>query len=171
MQKKGLNMLYVSAINNFNKTKKAPTFGAEMNAVRYVIVDGQVTDDKTVIEKVTKEFVKTAREGSKTDPQLKQSIKKAIPEFSMTTGYQNIKFLKLNMLGKEFNIIMGSAATALKNIWNKAGMSLADKKKHAGDIVRRLIYDKNSKHLAIEASTQKIKGKVKYIIKNIFITI
>ena len=76
-----------------------------------------------------------------------------------------------NIIGKEINIILGESASKLKHIWEQAGVSLADKKKQAGYVVRKLIYDKTSKHIAIDAITQNVKGKIKYIAKRIFITI
>ena len=79
--------------------------------------------------------------------------------------------MKLNLIGREFNIILGESAAKLKHIWEQAGVSLADKKKQAGDVVRKLIYDKTSKHIAIEAITENVKGKIKYIAKRVFITI
>lgn len=148
-----------------------PAFKGDMNAVRYVIVDGHVTDDKKVVEDVTKQLVKTLRYCNEDNVELRRSVKKAIPEYYWLNGYQETKFLKLNMLGREFNIIVGNSAQKLKFIWQQAGVSLAEKKKQAGDVVKRLIYDKTSKHIAINAVTETIKGKVKYIIKNVFVTI
>ena len=148
-----------------------PAFKGDMNAVRYVIVDGHVTDDKKVMEDVTKQLVKSLRYCNEDNVELRRSVKKAIPEYYWLNGYQETKFLKLNMLGKEFNIIVGNSAQKLKFIWEQAGVSLAEKKRQASDVVKRLIYDKTSKHIAINAVSETIKGKVKYIIKNIFVTL
>ena len=165
-------MFSVSLNNNFlSKNFSNISFKSDMNAVRYVIVDGIVTDDKKVVEDVTKQLVKSLRNSNEENLELRRSVKKAIPEYRWNGEYQPTKFLKLNIIGKEINIILGESASKLKHIWEQAGVSLADKKKQAGDVVRKLIYDKTSKHIAIDAITQNVKGKIKYIAKRIFITI
>ena len=162
-----------SVNNNVSKRNvyRAPSFKGDMNAVRYVIVDGNVTDDKNVVEAVTKQLVKSLRNSNEENLELRRSVKKAIPEYRWNGEYQPTKFLKLNIIGKEINIILGESASKLKHIWEQAGVSLADKKKQAGDVVRKLIYDKTSKHIAIDAISENVKGKIKYIAKRIFITI
>lgn len=167
-------MALISALNYNNISHnnfKRPSFGASMNAVRYVIVDGHVVEDKSVIESVTKQLVKSAKASRPEDIELRRTIKQAIPEYSLQESYQDAKFLKLNMLGKEFNVIMGQAATNLRKIWEQAGVSLITKKNQASNLVKSLIYDKASKHIAIDAVTVKIKGKVKYLIKKIYVTV
>ena len=160
------------SVNNILRSRhNAPSFKGDMNAVRYVIVDGNVTDDKKVVEDVTKQLVKSLKNSNEGNIELRRSVKKAIPEYHWVGGYQPTKFLKLNLIGREFNIILGESAAKFKHIWEQAGVSLADKKKQAGDVVRKLIYDKTSKHIAIEAITENVKGKIKYIAKRVFITI
>ncbi len=158
--------------SKYNRHSCLPVnFKGDMNSVRYVIVDGNVTDDKQVIEDVTKQLVKTLKNSTKENLELRRSVKEAIPSYYWTDGYQETKFLKLNMIGKEFNIILGESAARLKHIWQQAGVSLADKKKQAGDVIKKLIYDKTSRHIAIEAITENVKGKVRYIARKIFLTI
>ena len=168
--------IYMFSVNNILRSKHnappyAPSFKGDMNAVRYVIVDGNVTDDKKVVEDVTKQLVKSLKNSTVDNLELRKSVKQTIPEYYWTNGFQATKFLKLNLIGREFNIILGESAAKLKHIWEQAGVSLADKKKQAGDVVRKLIYDKTSKHIAIEAITENVKGKIKYIAKRVFITI
>ena len=148
-----------------------PSFRGDMSTVRYVIVDGHVDDNKLVIEDVTKQFIKKLKQGNITDFDLKTSLRTVMPEYTISNTYQEAKFLKLNMLGKEINVIVGESANKLKRIWEQSGIALADKKKQAGDVIRSLIYDKTSKHIAIDAVSQQAKGKVKYVIKKIFVTV
>ena len=165
-------MFSVSFNKSFSSRKTYNTsFKGDMNAVRYVIVDGVVTDDKKVMEDVARQLVKSLKTSTEDNFELRQSVKQAIPEYYWTGGYQPTKFLKLNIIGKEINIILGESASKLKHIWEQAGVSLPDKKKQAGDVVRKLIYDKTSKHIAIDAISENVKGKIKYIAKKIFITI
>ncbi len=165
-------MFSVSLNNNFLSKKSSNiSFKSDMNAVRYVIVDGVVTDDKKIMEDVTKQLVKSLKTSNADNLDLRKSVKQAIPEYYWIEGFQATKFLKLDLIGREFNIILGDSAAKLKHIWEQAGVSLADKKKQAGDVIRRLIYDKTSKHIAIDAITENVKGKIKYIAKRIFITI
>lgn len=160
-------MLSISASKNHSPL----SFKAQVNSVRYVIVDGVVTDDKAVIEDVSKQFASKLRKGNIFEQPLCSSLTKNIPEYCYYGGAQPAKFLRINKLGREFNIIVGHAAGSLKRIWSQAGVSLETKKQQAGNAVREIIYKMPYQQIAIDATTQNIKGKVKYIIKNIYKTV
>lgn len=147
------------------------SFKAQVNSVRYVIVDGIVTDNKAVIEDVSRQFASKLRKGNILEQPLCDSLKKNIPEYCYYGSTQPAKFLKSHKLGKEFNIIVGNAASNLQRIWEQAGVALATKKQQAGDAVRRIIHATPSQQIVIDAITQNVKGKVKYIIRNIYKTV
>lgn len=147
------------------------SFKAQVNSVRYVIVDGLVTDNKSVIEDVSRQFASRLRKGNILEQPLCKSLLSIIPEYGCDSGSQPAKFLRIHKMGREFNIIVGHAAGNLKRIWGQAGVALETKKQQAGNAVREIIHKMPYQQIAIDAITQNIKGKVKYIIKNIYRTV
>lgn len=147
-----------------------PSFKAIMNSVRYVTLDGVVVEDKKIMEDIIKQFVKRLKIGNIQSPNLSKALVKEMPEYFPYGGNQSVKFLKLNMLGKNFNIIIGEPAHRLKFIWAQAGVSLENKKKQAGEIVKNIIHGRSHKQIALHAISENVKGKVKYIVENLHTT-
>ncbi len=162
-------MISVSA--SISKHSYNPNFKAHLNSVRYVIVDGNVVDDPKITEDVTKQFVKRLKQGNIMDKDLRSTILREMPEYHPMSGTQTVKYLKSYMRGKNFNIIIGEPAYHLKRIWEQAQVSLETKKKQAGQVIGNVLYGKSQKHIALDAISQVIKGKTKYIFKGVFTTV
>ena len=148
-----------------------PSFKAIMNSVRYIKLDGVIVEDKKIMEDVIKQFVKRLKIGNIQSPNLSKALVKEMPEYFPYGGNQSVKFLKLNMLGKNFNIIIGEPARKLKCIWEQSGVSLEKKKHQAGEIVKSLIYGRSQKQIALHAISENVKGKTKYIVENLYTTV
>jgi len=153
------------------RTSTKPSFKAIMNSVRYVTVDGHLVEDKKIVEDVIKQFVKRLKVGNIQSPILSKSLVKEMPEYFPFGGNQSVKFLKLNMLGKNFNIIIGEPAKKLKNIWAQANVKLETKKEQASEVVKSIIYGPSHKQIALHARSETIKGKTKYIVENLNTTV
>ena len=160
-------MFSVSASKNHTPL----SFKAQVNPVRYVVVDGIVTNDKSVIEEVTKQFASRLRKGNILEQPLCDSLKASIPEYYSYGGTQPATILKSYQMGQEFNIIIGQAAAGLKRIWQQAGVALETKKQQASNAVKKIFSTMPHQHIAIIATTKNIKGKVKYIIQNVHKTL
>lgn len=160
--------IYQTKITTQNKK---PSFKAIMNSVRYVTVDGYLIEDKKIMEDVIKQFVKRLKVGNIQNPVLSKALGKEMPEYFPYGGNQSVKFLKLNMLGKNFNIIIGEPARKLKNIWEQSGVKLETKKAQASEVVKSIIYGPSHKQIALHARSETIKGKTKYIVENLHTTV
>ena len=152
----------ISLSASFNK-KQSPSFGA-IAPVSYVVVNGHTETDAKIIDEVTKQFIKQIREGKAEDIHLRQSLFKATGDSSLAQTYQTIK-----KMGKY--LITGQDAINLKNIWSDSKMNLQTKTAKASDFVKKLFQKLPTEKLAIVAEKINIKGKVKYIIKNMHTTI
>lgn len=150
---------------------KQPSFKAIMNSVRYIKLDGVIVEDKKIMEDVIKQFVKRLKIGNIQSPNLSKALVKEMPEYFPYGGNQSVKFLKLNMLGKNFNIIIGEPARKLKCIWEQSGVSLEKKKHQAGEIVKSVIHGRSQKQIALLAISENVKGKTKYIVENLYTTV
>ena len=150
---------------------RKPAFKAIMNSVRYVTVDGYLVEDKKIMEEVIKQFVKRLKIGNIQNPILSKILTKEMPEYFPYGGNQSVKFLKLNMLGKNLNIIIGEPARKLKHIWEQSGVKLETKKAQASEVVKSIIYGPSHKQIALHATSETIKGKTKYIIENLHTTV
>ena len=159
----------INQTRNIAPAKKT-SFKAILNSVRYVTVDGSLIEDKKIMEDVIKQFVKRLRVGNIQSPILSKALVKEMPEYFPFGGNQSVKFLKLNMLGKNFNIIIGEPARKLKNIWEQSGVKLETKKAQASDVVKSIIYGPSHKQIALHARSETVKGKTKYIVENLHTT-
>ena len=160
-------MFSVSA-SNYHKPL---SFKAQVNPVRYVVVDGVVTDDKTIIEEVSKQFASKLRKGNIFEQPLCDSLKKSIPEYYSYARTQPATMLKSYNMGLKFNIIVGQAAANLKRIWEQSGVAIATKKQQASNAVKKIFSTMPYQHIAIIAKTKNVKGKIKYIIQNVYKTV
>ena len=160
-------MFSVSASKNHTPL----SFKAQVNPVRYVIVDGIVTEDKSVIEKVTKQFASRLRKGNIFEQPLCDSLKTSIPEYYCYGGTQHATILKSYNMGLKFNIIVGQAAAGLKRIWQQAGVALETKKQQASNAVKKIFSTMPHQHIAIIATSKNVKGKIKYTIHNVYTTV
>ena len=154
---KEIIMISISASN-----KNYLSFRA-LTPVSYVVIDGQCETDSKIIDDVTKQFVKQIKEGREQDSELRRLLRKATGDSSLAQAYQSIK-----RIGK--NIITGQDAINLEKIWAKSA-ALEQKKKEASALVKKLISGKAPYKLALIAEKIDIKGKIKYIVKNLYTTI
>ncbi len=149
-----------------NPSSNNQSFG-QMTSVRYVRVNGEINDNKTVIENVTKSLVKDLKKDNGKNTELRWNAKKIIPDLHPNYPNDEVKFLKSSSLGRNFNIITGQEAWDLKNIWKQGGTSRDYKKQQAGNILRNLFL-KPASHISIDASSKvDSKGNTQYIINNI----
>lgn len=131
--------------------------------VSYVVLNGHTETDSKLVDDVTKQFVKQIREGKAEDAHLRQALQTATGDSSLAQAYQRVK-----MIGK--SLITGQDAAELEKIWSKKA-AFAQKKQEASNLLKKVFNNKATQKIAIVAEKIDIKGKVKYIVKNLYTTL
>lgn len=151
-------MIPISASPNTYK----PSFG-KGTIVRYVVLNGHSEADPKVVEEVTAHFVKQIQKGRPEDAALRRALHQATGDSSLAEAYQAIK-----RIGKR--LITGQDAAELQKIWSKA-MALVKKKQEAANLVSRVFHSAPVQKIVLVAEKIDVKGKMKYIVKNLYTTI
>lgn len=131
--------------------------------VSYVVLNGHTEADPKLVEEVTASFVKQMKQGKPEDATLRCIFHQVTGDSSLAEAYQVIK-----RIGKK--LITGQDAVDLQKIWAKRD-TFAKKKQEASELVKRVFNSAPVKKIAIVAEKIDIKGKAKYIFKNLYTTI
>lgn len=131
--------------------------------VSYVVVNGHTETDSKLVDEVTKHFIKQIKAGKAEDAPLRQALHQATGDSSLAQAYQKIK-----RIGK--SLVTGQDAADLEKIWSKAA-SLSQKKQEAANLMRKVFGNKAAKKIAIVVEKIDIKGKIKYVAKNLYTTL
>lgn len=153
----------ISASNYSIKSQIKPSFG-RITSVSYVIVDGQTVLDRKIIDDVTRNFVTQIRKCLPKDKNIRQEMYKITNEKEMLSD----TFQPIKKMGNY--LITGQDAIDLGNIWSLSKVSRQEKAEKASGFVRYLLSRVNPKRIALVAEKTIVKGKEKYLVKDIYKT-
>ena len=166
MQENGDNFMkpISASILKYNSTPIKPVSFKGLTPVSYVVVDGHTETDKKIVDEVTSQLVKQIRLGKPEDEHLRKALHTATGDSSLAQAFQRIKKM-------DKYLITGQDAVDLNNIWSASKKNMQQKASEASNFVKKLFAKITPHKLTIVAEKMNVKGKIKYVIKNLYTTL
>lgn len=153
-----------ASVLKINSTPIKPVSFKGMTPVSYVVIDGHTETDKKIVDEVTTQLVKQIRAGKPEDEHLRKALHTATGDSSLAQAFQRIKKM-------DKYLITGQDAVDLNSIWSASKKSMQQKASEASTFVKKLFVKITPHKLAIVAEKMNVKGKIKYVIKNLYTTL